>query len=152
MHHASPLPTQHDRMLLLQEQLLPLPMHLKCCCSCCCCGSQLSCNLSVPKFYHTPAAAVPAEAQHCYSEFRVAVVVPVAAEIAADPVYAAPPAAKSPCLLHLLMLRIDVPIRCGEILARTRRRRCYCYRCWCWYCLLHAACVGCFCCCRCCWS
>ena len=30
--------------------------------------------------------------------------------------------------LHLLMLRIDITIRGGELLARTRRPRSYCHR------------------------
>ena len=96
-----------------------------------------------------PVAAVPADAYRCHSKFLAA---PVAADVAADPVHAAPPSAMSPCLLHPLMLRIDVTIRGGELLARSRRPLCYCYRWSCWCCRLHAACLGCCCCCCCCWS
>ena len=102
-----------------------------------------------------PVAAVPADAHRCHSEFLDVAAAPVAADVAADPVHAAPPAAMSPCLLHLLMLRIDVTIRGGELLARSRRHLCYCYRWWFWRCRLHAACIGCCCCrccCCCCWS
>jgi len=42
-----------------------------------------------------PVAAVPDDAHRCHSEFLAAAVAPVAADIAADPVHAAPPAAKS---------------------------------------------------------
>ena len=99
-----------------------------------------------------PVAAVPADAHRCYSEFLAAAAVPVAADVAADPVHTAPSAAISPCLLQPLMLRIDVTIRRGEFLARSRRPLCYCYRWSCWCCRLHAACLGC-CCCHCrCWS
>ena len=132
-------------MLFLQEQLLSLPMQLRLLLLML---LLLSCNFSAPKFYNSPAAAVPADAQPYYSEFLAAAAAPVAADIAADPVHATPPAAMSPCLLHLLMLRIDVTIRRGELLDRTRRPRCYCYTCWCWCwcCRLHAVCIGC------CWS
>ena len=126
----------------------------RCSCECCCCRcgrSPGSCNLSAPKFYNSPAAAVPADAQHCHSEFLAAAAAPVAADITADPAWLH---RLRQCRfpLHLLMLRIDVTTRGGELLARTRRPCCYCYRCWCWCCRLYAACIGCCCCCRCCWS
>ena len=107
-------------MLLLQEQLLSLPMQLRLLLLML---LLLSCNFSAPKFYNSPAAAVPADAQPYYSEFLAAAAAPVAADIAADPVHAAPPAAMSPCLLHPLMLRDDVTIRGGELLDRKRSPR-----------------------------
>ena len=61
-----------------------------------------------------PIAAVPADAYRCYSTFLAAAAAPVAADVAADPVHAAPPAAMAPCLLHPLMLRNDVSIRGGD--------------------------------------
>ena len=70
-----------------------------------------------------PVAAVPADAHRCHSEFLAAAAALVAADIAADPVHAAPPAAMSPCVLHLLMLRNDVSIRGGELLDRKRSPR-----------------------------
>ena len=62
----------------------------RCSCECCCCRcgrSPGSCNLSAPKFYNSPAAAVLADAQHCYSEFLAAAAAPVAADITADPAW-----------------------------------------------------------------
>ena len=76
-----------------------------------------------PQRTQLPVAAVPADAQHRYSKSLAATAAPVSADIAADPVHAAPPAAMSPCVLHLLMLRNDVSIRGGELLDRKRSPR-----------------------------
>jgi len=73
-----------------------------------------------PQRTKLPVAAVPADAYRCHSKFLAA---PVAADVAADPVHAALPAAMSPCLLHPLMLRNDVSIRGGELLDRKRSPR-----------------------------
>ena len=43
-----------------------------------------------------PAAAVLADAQHCYSKFFTAAAAPITADVAAEPVCPAPPTAMSP--------------------------------------------------------
>ena len=76
-----------------------------------------------PQRTQLPVAAVPADAQHRHSKPLAVAATPVAADIAADPVHAAPPPAMSPCLLHPLMLRNDASIRGGELLDRKRSPR-----------------------------
>jgi len=123
---ALPPPRRLHRLLLLLLLLLLEPIVFQ------------------PQRTQLPVAAVSADAQHRYSKSLAVAATPVAADIAADPVHAAPSVAMSPCLLHPLMLRIYVTIvtiRGGELLARRMRPRCrhnmsccccsgcYCYRC-----------------------